>query len=310
MKPCLSYLFTSLLAAVLCIAPATAAAEDVTVAFTVDLLTVITDESGVLGDLDDTKELNGIYKFDKDAPDGVPEDWLGSYWFDVGPYGITFTYESEDGETNLTFDSVEGGRLWIEVMNNVEEYPGDIADIIELEIRGVSLNGVACDDTDGGIIQMGFIGSDDVLEDDSLPESALDLNDWPMREFFARCHSAPTYFNILGDVIFAEEVVQDPLDTLLTLLNEVSDDNNGLDAEQEAGLQAKIQQVAVKLGSNRAYQACQQLEAFICQLEALADQFTPVVVDGETITVEDLLDLAYQIQEDNNCQEVQCVMAE
>ena len=70
----------------------------------------------------------------------------------------------------------------------------------------------------------------------------------------------------------------------------------------------KFFQVAVKLAGNRVYQACQQLEALIRQIEALADQFT----GDESLSVEEPLDLAYQILDDEEiqCQEVECAIPE
>jgi len=72
-----------------------------------------------------------------------------------------------------------------------------------------------------------------------------------------------------GTVTYAAVVTEYPLEALLAALDDVAAEGTAFDAEQENGLCQKTHQVSVKVASGRVYQACQELQAFLCQLEAL-----------------------------------------
>lgn len=99
-----------------------------------------------------------------------------------------------------------------------------------------------------------------------IPTTVPVLKDWV----------GPTYFSLaldsdlIGTITSIERVylVDDIMEALATLL-----ENNPLDARQETGLYQKAASAIAKFDKDRAYQGCQQLSAFICQLEALLPMF-------------------------------------
>ena len=100
-----------------------------------------------------------------------------------------------------------------------------------------------------------------------IPTTAPVLEDWVG---FKDLHIMFDWGDLSAEVTSIERVylVDDILEALATLV-----ENNPLDPEQETGLHQKIASAITKFDSDKVEQGCQQLSAFICQLEALLPMF-------------------------------------
>jgi len=169
---------------------------------------------------------------------------VGEFWFKSNPDEIKISFSYYDREEGEGIDS-----YGFNSQSNITDSACGVF-YIELDIT----------DADGNAIDLDW-----PVE---IPTTAPDLDVWIGA--FRHIGVETSFGGVYGQLTLIERVylVDDIAVALATLL-----ENNPLDAEQETGLYQKVASALDKFDRDKVDQGCQQLSAFICQLEALLPIF-------------------------------------
>jgi hypothetical protein len=218
--------------------------------------------------------LTGTYRYEVPGNDLEPDDLeSGWYLFDQQPNGIRVNfgrYEFVTG-TNETFPL----NVWI--LNKPDD---TFMDSFSLYGANVQTNDVEVSPEDCGIDVQFADGTGYAIpyeEGDRLPDYAPNSDDWGyVRRIMIMCHGIPyeKWFDISARITSATLVTETPMEALQIAVEELEEDGY-ITEDQRAGLYEKLLKADVKFNSDFGSEtkndaACNQMEAFLRQFEALA----------------------------------------
>jgi hypothetical protein len=295
-------------------------AEDVEFYFEADINWSVSDKEGTLlclgEEFGDVTTLTGRFSYDRNTEPVyfAPEDLSKViYYQDTEFYGLRI----EGG--GIVFETVSApvtpgdNSPYLIYIHDAEPDSDSEYFVVYSYLNETSAEGVEISRLDFRLTDL----NGDAIESIELPNE-LKLEDWDYDllntvYFQLGCENMPYAVFHANPYILRRVYPSDDLGVLLD--NLIASDLLG--SEQSIGLLQKFNSAMTRFDSEHLFQACQQFQAFICQLDALSPMFD--VDEDMAELVEDALELAGEMFEDR-CEEqlpedqfakiMECPMAE